>query len=131
MNSPMTAPITASVTATFAPVMTNGNAAGSCTFQNICQRDARRLRASSSSSGGVDCRPAAVSITTGKNATSQAIASLDSMPVPSQTSTIGASATLGTDCSAISSGENIQLRIFELEIATAIGIPMPSASKKP
>ena len=40
----------------------------------------------------------------GKNATSQTIASLDSMPVPSQTRMIGASATFGTDCSAIRSG---------------------------
>ena len=42
--------------------------------------------------------------TIGKNATSQTIASFDSMPVPSQTRMIGASATFGTDCKPISSG---------------------------
>jgi hypothetical protein len=48
--------------------------------------------------------PAAVSTMMGKKATSQTIASLDSSPVPSHTRIIGASATFGTDCSAISSG---------------------------
>ena len=89
--------MTASVIATFAPVITNGSAAGNCTFRKICVRVALRLSASSRSSRGVDRNPATVSTMIGKNATSQTMASLDSMPVPNQTSTMGASATLGTD----------------------------------
>lgn len=103
-NSPITAPITASVMATLAPVSTKGSAAGNCTLMKICQGVARRLCASSSSSRGVARKPAVVSTMIGKNDTSQTIASLDSIPVPSQIITIGASATFGTDCSATSSG---------------------------
>ena len=98
-------------------------------LDDICHREARRLRASSSSSRGVDCSPAEVSTTIGKNATSHAIASLDSMPMPNHTRRIGASATFGTDCSAIRIGENMRFSVSEFDTATAIGIPSASARK--
>ena len=104
MNSPMTAPITASVIATFEPEMTNGSAAGKRIFQKVWNALARTEVARSRNSAGVLRRPVAVSTTIGKNATSQAIASFDSIPTPSQTRISGASATLGSDWVAINSG---------------------------
>src|SRR5271166_6654746 len=103
-NSPITAPMTASVTATLAPEKMNGSAAGNCTLANTWRGDARSARASSRSPGGVARNPVAVSTTIGKNATRNAIASLDSMPRPNQTRRMGAMATFGTDWVATSMG---------------------------
>src|SRR5262245_66483774 len=104
MNSPMTAPMTAKVTAILAPEKIDGNADGSWILKKVCSREHCSERASSSSSGEVERNPVAVSTTAGKNAITKAMANLDSIPVPNQTSRIGATATFGIDWLATSSG---------------------------
>src|SRR5262249_18811460 len=94
-NSATTAPMTASVMATFAPAKTNGMAIGSRTFVNVLNALARYERLRSSSSGGVAASPVAVSTTTGKNATRKATITLGTSPQPSTTSSTRATATLG------------------------------------
>src|ERR1044071_6149987 len=104
MNSPITAPITDKVTAILAPEKIDGRAEGNCILKKVCNRVHCSERASSSSSGDVERRPVAVSTTTGKKAITKAIASFDLMPVPNQTSRIGATATFGMDWLATRSG---------------------------
>ncbi len=53
------------------------------------------------------------------------------MPNPNHTTTIGASATFGTELSATSSGENIRSTIFEPTISNAIGTPAPMDTTNP
>src|SRR5947209_19905705 len=100
----MTAPMTASTTATLRPTKICGSAPGSRTLRKVGARDADSDRASSARSAGVEVNPATEDTTTGKKHTRNTSATRDTWPSPNQAIVSGASASLGTAFNATSTG---------------------------
>src|SRR5436190_8784847 len=79
-NSPMTAPITDRVLATFRLLKRYGSALGSLTLTNSCQRPECRMRQRSSNSSSIATSPVTMFTTTGKNDTKSASNTFDVIP---------------------------------------------------
>jgi hypothetical protein len=99
-NSPTIAPTSAKETATFIPANRLGNAQGKRILVSTAQGEAFDTCARCSMSGSTDRSPSTISITIGKIASINAIATLGSGPVPIQITNSGASATFGIEFSA-------------------------------
>src|SRR5262245_38153012 len=79
-NSPMTAPITERVLATFRLLKRYGSAFGSLTLENSCHRPECRMRQRSSNSSSIATSPVTMLTTIGKNETSSASSTFDVSP---------------------------------------------------
>ena len=71
------------------------------------------MRSKLMDSTGTACRPRAVDTATGKKVRNPATAVLLAVPVPRNSTTAGAMATIGTVCAATTSGSN-ELRTYLL-----------------
>ena len=98
MNSPTTAPISASAIAVFSPAMMIGNELGSISFQKTCRLVAPSERNISSASGSTLRRPVSVFTKGAKKHTSAAIAILELQPKPNHAIINGATAISGVTC---------------------------------
>jgi len=75
-------------------------ALGNLALRKICHGVAESERSRSMRSGSTALKPAMLVTSTGKKVSMQMITTLELMPKPSQTTMMGAMATLGTLCSA-------------------------------
>src|SRR6266545_6062822 len=100
----MIAPTTLAVAEIFSAAKRYGSDAGTRTFQRTASRPAAYERISSSALGSAELRPRSVLIVTGKNVRYAAITATENQlgrpRPPSQTTTIGATARIGTVCEA-------------------------------
>src|SRR5919206_3547886 len=107
-SSPMIAPTTLAVAEIFSAAKMYGSAAGTRSFQRMRQLPAAYERISSSERRSTECRPRIVLIVTGKNVRYAAITATENhaatLRLPSQTTTIGAIARIGTVCDATTYG---------------------------
>src|SRR3972149_2737960 len=122
-NSPITAPITARVMATFSPTKIWGMALGKRTFRKIWVGVAHSDRTRFSISGGAEFSPAAVPMTMGKKQTRKTMRILGNCPYPTQTSRMGATATLGTDWRTRRRGYTVRSRNRDETMSTPMGTP--------
>ena len=96
-NSATMAPIRAKIIAMSSPAMTKGSALGSRSIQKICVSLAASERMRLTRSSSAERSPTMVLTSSGKNATSAALMTLEVRPRPNQMTMSGASATLGSD----------------------------------
>ena len=89
------APTTASVMAMRRPPRIVGSAAGISMVASSWRRVARRLRPSSTSRGSMERRPTVVATTIGKKQMRAQMSTLDSSPLPNQSTISGARARIG------------------------------------
>src|SRR5438105_1603957 len=96
-NSATMAPTSEKTIATSRPAMMNGSADGRRSMRKICSSLAASERMRSTRSSSADRSPAMVFTSSGKKEINAALTTLEVRPSPNQTTTSGASATLGID----------------------------------
>ena len=96
--------MTLKVMATLSPAIRYGSECGMRTRSRILLRLAPTDRISATNDGSTDCRPASMSIATGKNAMTTISKILGARSKPNQRIKIGASATFGTFWNSTISG---------------------------
>src|SRR6185437_10028255 len=99
-NSPITPPMTAKVIAILKPTKICGIAVGNLILMKVwyCVAESERMR--SNNGGGTADRPEAVATTIGKKQTRKTTRTFGRTPKPIQSTSNGAIATFGMDCSA-------------------------------
>src|SRR3954453_2496530 len=131
----MIAPTTQAVAETFSAEKMYGNAAGTRSFQRIFQRLAAIARLNSTARRSVESRPRSVLIATGKNVRYAAITEPENQAatwrLPRYTTTIGATARIGTACEATTYGRSPRCRIFHCDMKTPSAKPTEAPSTKP
>src|SRR4051812_15409237 len=130
-SSPMIAPTTLAVALTFSAVKTYGSDDGTRSFQSTFHGLAAYERRSSCARGSADWSPRSVLIATGKNVRYAAITATDCQPAFSQTTTIGATARIGTVCEATMYGRNARCASREWTSPTASRNPTIAPAAKP
>jgi hypothetical protein len=94
-DSAKTAPITATATATFAPLKAYGSAMGASTRHSVCNLPAPIVRIIFSRSASTERSPSSVLTVIGKKQIKAMISSFVSRPKPNTTTRIGARTTIG------------------------------------